>query len=169
MSHDQKVQSSVPQTRYGDNSESEWLDVDLEEWLNAEHFPPLSSTRDSPSVPVGFPKHSQPDDSTREKCIRHQKLPPIAIVDDNSIVVGNLPINFCWQSQVQTDSHQSPYKRSTQQIVCDLEKPKMNQAYENKNQGTLIAHEEDPQLSGGRIKQGQSLKSILGRSVVAHL
>lgn len=75
--------------------------MDLDDWMNADHFAPLSSSAKNPSVAIGLPKHSQPDDLTRIERICHHKIPPVAVVDSNSIAVGNLPIKFSWAGSKQ--------------------------------------------------------------------
>lgn len=88
-------------------SELQFLDMDLEDWMNANHFPPLSLAQKNPVVSVGLPKHYQPDDTVRYDRMKHHKIPPIAMVDSNSIAVGNLPIQFTWVSKDQLDKEGS--------------------------------------------------------------
>ena len=79
--------------RAGANSRKE-LEVDLEDWLSFDRFPPLSSKQKSPKVAFGLPKHLQLSDLDRVEGLRHGKLPLVAAVDSNSIAIGNLPIHF---------------------------------------------------------------------------
>jgi hypothetical protein len=69
--------------------------------MNADHFPSLSSSQKNTTAAFGLPKHSQPDDQTRVERLRHQKIPPIAVIDSNSIAVSNLPLKFSWVSKEQ--------------------------------------------------------------------
>lgn len=75
------------------------LEMDLQDWLSEEHFPPLSSRRQIKSVAFGLPKHSQPDEPIRAERLQHMHMPPIAAVDSNTIVVANLPLSFNWNSK----------------------------------------------------------------------
>ena len=68
--------------------------MNLEDWMNANHFPPLSLVHKNPTVAIRLPKHSQPDNLARFDRIKHHNVPPIVVVDSHSIVVGNLPIQF---------------------------------------------------------------------------
>jgi hypothetical protein len=94
--------------------------MDLEDWLNAEHFPPLSSRRNITKVAFGLPKHSQPRDEIVEKRLQFQHLPPIASLGASSVVVGNLPLNFSWRSSGDDVS----CNRNTDQIIEDLRPPR---------------------------------------------
>ena len=87
--------------RAGINSRKK-LEVDLEDWLSFDHFPPLSSKQRSPKVAFGLPKHSQLSDLDRVEHLRHGNLPPVTVVDSNSIAIGNLPIYFSWSSKSNT-------------------------------------------------------------------
>jgi len=58
----------------------EWLKVDLEDWLNSDCFPPLSSGQKTPTMAFGLPKHSQPNNSDPIEKIHLFNLPPIAAV-----------------------------------------------------------------------------------------
>jgi hypothetical protein len=93
--------------------------MDLEDWLNAEHFPPLSSRRNITKVAFGLPKHSQPRDEIVEKRLQFQHLPPIASLSASSVVVGNLPLNFSWRSSEDDEI----CNRNTDQIIEDLRPP----------------------------------------------
>lgn len=120
--------------------DSEWLEIDLEGWLNAEHFSSNNLNQQSPSVALGLPKHSQPEDSIRLKRIQHQQLPPIAMVGSNSIAVGNLPIQFSWESksgvveemvneiQCAAQREDETPMRSIEQIVQSLNPPLIEQS-----------------------------------------
>jgi hypothetical protein len=68
--------------------------LDLEDWVNADHFPSLGSAHKNPSVAFGLTKHSQPDDVGCFDKMKHHKIPSIAVVDSHSIAVGNLLIQF---------------------------------------------------------------------------
>jgi hypothetical protein len=39
-------------------SDVELLEMDLVDWMNADHFPPLNSSQKNPIAAFGFPKHS---------------------------------------------------------------------------------------------------------------
>lgn len=103
----------------------EILEMDLQDWMNADHFPPLSSSQKNTTAAFGLPKHSQPDDQTRVERLRHQKIPPIAVIDSNSIAVSNLPLKFSWISKEQEINEDCI--RSTDQILKKLRPPMMNQ------------------------------------------
>jgi hypothetical protein len=81
----------------------ELLEMDSVEWIRADHFPPLSSSRENLSIAMGLPKHSQPDAATRVDRIKHTKVPPIALVDESSNAVGNLPLHFTWESRAKSE------------------------------------------------------------------
>jgi hypothetical protein len=100
----------------------ELLELDLVDWMNADHFPPLNSSQKNPTVAFGFPKHSQPDDPTRADRLRHHKIPPIAAVDSQTIAVGNLPIQFSWDSKDPSGDNRDCI-RSNDQIIQDLQRP----------------------------------------------
>lgn len=104
-------------------SDVELLEMDLEDWMNAEHFPPLSSSQKNCSVAFGLPKHSQPDDPTRAERLRHHKIPPIAAVDAQTIAVGNLPIQFSWASKDLSSGDDRDCIRTTDQILQTLQSP----------------------------------------------
>jgi len=87
--------------------------------MNAEHFPPLSSRCNITKVAFGLPKHSQPRDEVMEKRLQCQHLPPIASPDPSSTVVGNLPLNFTWNS-ARDDKR---YVRDIDQIMMELQPP----------------------------------------------
>jgi hypothetical protein len=100
----------------------ELLELDLVDWMNADHFPPLNSSQKNPTVAFGFPKHSQPDDPTRADRLRHHKIPPIAAADSQTIAVGNLPIQFSWASKDPSGDNRDCI-RSNDQIIQDLQRP----------------------------------------------
>lgn len=99
------------------------LEIDLQEWLNSDHFPPLSSRRNITKGAFGLPKHPQPCDATVVQRLQNQHLPPIAAVDSNSIVVGNLPLHFSWSSNVVGAN--SECRRSVDQIIKELHSPNL--------------------------------------------
>lgn len=86
----------------------------------------MSSRRNITKIAFDLPKHSQPRDEIVEKRLQHQHLPPIAIVGSNSIVVGNLPLNFSWNSKAIGEDRD--YRRSADQIMKDLRPPKSSKA-----------------------------------------
>ena len=73
--------------------------VDLEDWLSYDKFPPLTPGQGKPSVSFGLPKHSQPANETRHERLHDQRPPPVAAIGYNSILVGDLPIKFMWNSK----------------------------------------------------------------------
>lgn len=75
------------------HSDVELVEMDLVDWLNADHFSPLNSSQKNPTVAFGFPKHSQPNEQSRADKLRHYRVPPIAAVNSQTIAVGNLPIH----------------------------------------------------------------------------
>ena len=110
--------------RVGVNSRKE-LEVDLEDWLSFDHFPPSSSKQRSPKVAFGLPKHSQLSDLDRVERLCHGKLPPVAAVDSNSIAIGNLPIHYSWSSKSNTALGGGEVQKSIEQIVQELQPPVM--------------------------------------------
>jgi hypothetical protein len=102
-------------------SDVELLEMDLVDWLNANHFLPLSLSQKNCSVAFGLPKHSQPDDPTRAERLRHHKIPPIAALDAQTIAVGNLPIQFSWASKDLSNGDVRDCIRTTDQILQTLQ------------------------------------------------
>jgi hypothetical protein len=78
------------------------------------------------AVTIRLPKHSQPDDLTKFERIHHHKIPPVFVVDSNSIAVGNLPIKFSWAGSKQREN-MADYIHSTHQILQDLVPPLIEQ------------------------------------------
>ena len=105
--------------RAGANSRK-GLEVDLEDWLTFDRFPPLSSKQKSPKVAFGLPKHSQLSDLDRVERLRHCNLPPVAAVDSNSIAIGNLPIHFSWSSKPDSALGGGDVQKSIEQIVQEF-------------------------------------------------
>ena len=97
------------------------LDMNLEDWMNANHFPPLSLVQKNPTVAIGLPKHLQPDNLARFDRIKHHKVPSIVVVDSYSIVVGNLPIQISWIIMDQLNKADNGCARSTEQIMQELQ------------------------------------------------
>lgn len=52
-------------------------------------------------VSFGLPKHSQTGDETRHDRLHNQRPPPVVAIGSNSIIVGDLPIKFMWNSRAQ--------------------------------------------------------------------
>ncbi|CAD6251471.1 unnamed protein product [Miscanthus lutarioriparius] len=61
-------------------------ELNLEEWLNIDKFPPLTPGQGRPTVSFGLPKHSQPAEDTRHDRLHNQRPPPIAAIGSNSIM-----------------------------------------------------------------------------------
>lgn len=55
---------------------NEWDNMNIEEWLNAEHFLELKLGRSS-SVAIAFPKHLQSKPSVVKRRLNHQQLPQL--------------------------------------------------------------------------------------------
>lgn len=102
---------------------SDWLEVDMDDWLSSDCFPPLSSKRKSPAMAFGLPKHSQLNDSDRVERLCHCNLPSVVAVDPNSIAIGNLPIHFSWNSKVGDVLSGDDMIKSIEQIVHELQQP----------------------------------------------
>lgn len=100
---------------------SEWLQVDLDDWLSSDQFPSLRSKQKSPAMVFGLPKHSQLSDTDRVERLRHCNLPPVAAVDPNSIAIGNLPIPFSWSSKSRNALSGDDMMQSTEQFVQELQ------------------------------------------------
>lgn len=115
-----RVQSSA---EFSENSRAmeDSKEINLEDWLNTDHFSALKPGRSS-SIAFGLPKHSQPGTAIVKQRTNHQQLPLIAAVDSNSIMVGNLPIQFSWSSM----SKEVPTQRSVDQILQNLCPPLKN-------------------------------------------
>ena len=94
--------------------------MDLEDWLSSDHLPPLSSKQRSPKVAFRLPKHSQLSDLDRVERLCHGKLPPVAVVDSNSIAIGNLPIHLSWNGKSDTALGGREVQKSIEQIVQEL-------------------------------------------------
>ena len=97
--------------------------MDLEDWLSFDRFSPLSSKQKSPKVAFGLPKHSQLSDLDRVEHLRHGNLPPVTVVDSNSIAIGNLQIHFSWSSKLDTALGGGEVQKSIEQIVQELQPP----------------------------------------------
>lgn len=81
--------------------------MDLEDGMNANHFPPLSLAQKNPIVSFELPKHYQPEDTVRYDRMKLHKIPPIVVVDSNFIAVGNFLIQFTQVSKDQLDKEGS--------------------------------------------------------------
>ena len=148
-------------------SDVELLEMDLDDWLNADHFPPLSSARKNPTVVLGLPKHSQPDDPTRVNRLRHHKIPPIVVVDSRSITVGNLPIQFSWAGREPAGTREPECIRSTEQILQRMKPPLLEQRNASsvlKQGGGVPAGDPKIQESSQRLRKVKEL----GRPAMAH-
>lgn len=96
--------------------------MELEDWLNADHFPPLGSSQANPSVAIGLPKHSQPCAANDGSRVRHHRMPPIVAIDEDSIAVGNLPLQFQWKNRQADQRELLQQCKSTDTIIQQLNK-----------------------------------------------
>jgi hypothetical protein len=64
----------------------EWMEMDLEDWLSSDRFPPLSSKKKTPAVAFGLLKHSQMSNTDRVERLHHCNLPPIAAVGTSMVL-----------------------------------------------------------------------------------
>ncbi|XP_021304717.1 uncharacterized protein LOC8062495 isoform X2 [Sorghum bicolor] len=85
-------------------------EVELEDWLNFDKFPPLTPGQGKPLISFGLPKHSQPTEETRQGRLHDQRPPPVVAIGSNSILVGDLPIQFRWNSKARDEKDEDKSK-----------------------------------------------------------
>lgn len=146
----------------------EWSEMSPDDWINAEHFPPLNPGCGSSTISFGLPKHSQPETSVVQEQLRHMNHPPVAAVDSNSIIVAHLPILFEWKSKAIEDEQDSDVCRSSDQILQEMipaEEREMNRGGSLSGTKTILT-EIGKGRGHGQAQFGQSKESLISHSFI---